>query len=803
MPCPNVLHVVLFFAAVCFASPPGDPSCYAKQSNGEFWEECCDYDCGWTSCSAYASEIGCTVTNKETSYQCAGEGSLSTLSFVDKNAEIDISAYGTTAVSRVVPGTDWCTKSSDCDPFLDSAQRGCCLVAVDYEKHPYKNNNDGIDQTTVLGCTCQQDASWFEYSQPYSGNLGCQTASEADQVNMPLCNCDKDSTFNTFGACVSESGKARFFSQCERSDDEYCQKNFPGGCIKCTMDRLTLRLYASGGAGASKWCWDEPGVLTQSGGCTGGRFTQVLQSRRELSVHVNDYDGCTWQWDECSANTCWRYYDANDEIPGGCDCFADGCSENSPTQSLGFCAIDTCDWRQLAECNGLGFGPPPTCDCVCAEPMTGPGCTLADPNWCDVDGTVPELRRFPSYNAVADMVYCHCKPNHTGQRCERTGCVADTTCAHNGTCLSSAACSNNGECWSSTDGVCLCGERYYGDNCQVILQCTRDNYCNGNGECYEENQKMRCACDYSFGGDRCDLFDQYTCDPTVGASVSTVCQGLAYCMDSQNCGNVEFDDILQQYISSEATLSTCTEHCACSWRSSEQHCSVGSNCVWSNDTCYHQTCREISQSRQPEHVRQQRCAGEDVCYMQDTECVERLFDTDDPDKHVCSVTTHGTCKDSRTQEEFACNSNSTTHHELPMTCFREPDSVEQGNTGWSDFRLVIRGSTRNDFADARLSIREILLFGANGELIGPWYAKGGVVVNNWTVYCNMQHDSEMNMSECWRMFDRDYTATSQLHRNRFDPPANRTAPSDSYSSNSIKSCLDHWSNHTLDACYDN
>ena len=796
-------HALLFFTATVWASQPGDASCYAKQSEGEFWKQCCDYGCGWFSCAAYAEDIGCTLTNKEVSYQCAGEGSVEALSFMNKEAEVDLSAYGASPVSRVVPDTEWCTKSSDCDPFLDSAQRGCCLVAVNYEQHPYKNSYEGMDKTTVVGCTCQQDASWFEYSQPYSGNFGCQTASEADQVNMPLCNCDTDSTFNTFGTCVSENGKSRFFSQCEESNDEYCQQHFPGGCIKCSMDRLTLRLYASGGAGASKWCWDEPSVLSQPHGCAGGRYTQLLKGSRSLSVHVNEYDGCTWQWDGCSTNVCWRYYDSNDEIPGGCDCFSDGCSENSPAQSLGFCAVDTCDWRQKEECNGFGFGPPPTCACVCKEPMTGPGCALADPEWCDADGTVAELRQFPGYNEITGTVYCHCKPGHAGQRCERVGCASDTGCANNGTCLSSAACANSGECWDSVDGVCLCDERHYGDTCEIELRCTRESYCNGNGECYEENQKMLCECDYSFGGDRCELFDEYTCDPTIGASVSTGCQGLAYCMDSQNCQNVEFDPIEQQYVSAEVSVLTCTEHCACSWRTSEHSCEMSTSCVWVEGMCHQQTCRQISLSEQPERVRMRRCQNEPLCEVHGAECVERLYDLNEPDRHVCSITTHGTCKDSRTQQEFVCGSNASSHDNiLPHTCFREPDAVVQTNAGWSDFRLIVRGSTRNELANARLSIREMLLYDEDGDLIGPWYGQDGTTVNNWTVYCNTEQDAEMTASECWRMFDRDYLASKQLQMNRFDPPPNHTAPGDRYSSNSIKECLDHWSQNTLDACYD-
>jgi hypothetical protein len=159
--------------------------------------------------------------------------------------------------------------------------------------------------------------------------------------------------------------------------------------------------------------------------------------------------------------------------------------------------------------------------------------------------------------------------------------------------------------------------------------------------------------------------------------------------------------------------------------------------------------------------------------------------------------------DSRTQEELTCDSNSTSQKQLPSTCFHEPDKIVSENSGWTDFRLLIRGSVQKEFVDARISIREILLYGANGEQIGPLYGQGGVPMNNWTVYCNREHDTNMPSSECWRMFDRDYVPTSQLQMNRFDPPANRTAPSDSYTSNSIKECLDYWSQHTLDSCYDN
>ena len=788
-------HLLVFSTA----GAPGAPSCYGTKSAGEFWRKCCDYNCDIFSCSAYYTDIGCIYTNKVTSYQCAGEDTTSALTFQNKENEPDGSTYGSTPTTRVVPNTDWCTRSSDCDPFIDTATRGCCLVAVDYERHPYKNNYEAIQTRTTLGCVCQQDASWFEYSQPHSGSFGCQTTSEANQVNMPMCNCGEDSVANPFGACVVENGASRFFATCEMSEDEHCFSKYANSCLKCSMDRLTIRLYANGGAGASKWCWQEPDPLQQKNGCSGGRYDDIVRSSRDLATHVLDHDGCTWQWDECSSTSCWRYYDRNDEIPGGCSCFANGCSENIPDSSLGFCALDTCDWKDAAQCNGFDFGPPPSCQCACKEPLDGPGCTLSDTAWCSEEGTVSELYMFPTYNKEADMVFCHCAPGYAGQRCERVGCVSDADCRNEGTCTQSIKCVNNGtECWDINDRTCLCAKHFYGDRCENRVQCTRESYCNGNGECTEDAGELKCSCDYSFGGDRCEIYDYYQCDPTAGPTASTQCQGLAYCMDSENCESVEFDAVSGQYISSLRTFDTCTDWCVCAWRRTQQDCTSLSECVWDNDSCQSSICNELSQIV-AKHVRQRRCETEPLCVYTDEEvCTERIFDAQDPDAHVCQVTQHGTCRDSRTQKEYSCTHNVTGgSHD---TCFQTPDRFMRNNPGWTDFRFVFRGSTRSFSSDADLSIREIMLLDDQNNQIGPWFDAAGSAVNNWTVYCNTPHDQTRPESQCWRMFDRDYIADTQLTTDRFDPGANKTAPSNIYNKQYIRDCLDHYSAYTHVGC---
>ena len=819
-------------ASVVRAQPPGEPTCYGTQSDGEFWETCCDYDCGifaFSSCSSYWSEIGCEYTNKATSYQCAGEDTTTALTFEDKEPEPDAAEYGRGLRARVVPDTDWCLRSSDCDPFLDDSERGCCLVSVDYERHPYKNNYEPIQKRTTLGCVCQQDASWFEYSRPYSGSFGCQTTSEANQVNMPMCDCEADSVSNPFGACVMENGAPRFFATCELSDDEECFSRFANSCLKCGMDRLTVRLYAGGGAGSSKWCWQEPDVLRVTahggGGCS-GRYDEVVRASRGLATHVNVYGGCSWQWDGCSASSCWRYYDPNDQIPGGCSCFSNGCSEGVPDVSLGFCALDTCDWKDPARCGGFGFGSPPRCECMCRAPLDGPGCTLSDPEWCSEEGTVPALRSFPSRDTEADIVFCHCEPGYAGQRCERRGCSGDADCANGGTCLQSAVCRNNGtECWDAQDRTCLCTERFYGAACERSVECTREAYCNGNGECSvdeDDGGRLRCVCDYSFGGDRCEIYGSYLCDPSVGPTASAGCQGQAYCMDSENCEGTEFDPVSGRYVSALQEFETCADRCACGWRSEREGCVAADECEWvqqaqeqqqgaeETGTCRNRACREIDQISTT-HVRRRRCELEPQCVYSEEEddtCAERLFEERNPDTHVCRVTPHGTCKDSRTQEEHSCPpapvASDASGGRSYDTCFETPDRFVRGNTGWTDFRLVFRGATAPSDGGtvASLSVREIMLLDEQDNQIGPWFGADGVAVNNWTVYCNTPHDPSLPESECWRMFDRDYAADTQLGADRFEPSANRTAPSNVYDTQYIKRCLDHWSGLTReDECY--
>ena len=792
---------------------PDTCDCALPQSNGDYWDKCCRYDCGSIWCSW--TGLSCEQRNKETSYQCAGEESLSLLTFQNKDNEPDVERYGSTVSSRVVPDTEWCTRSSDCDPFVDTAQRGCCLVAVDTSRKPLVQDYAWVTERRVLGCVCEQSAAWFEYSSPYSGAHGCQTTLEANQVNMPLCDCAADSTQNNFGACVSESGEPRFFSSCEPSDDPHCDSNYPGGCIKCTMDRLTLRLYMGGGAGSAKWCWAEPDPVQQDTGCAGGRYDELARSTRSLPEHLLNHDGCSWQWDGCSSTSCWRYFDKNDEIPGGCSCFANGCSENNPDSSLGFCSHDSCEWKSAAECNGFGMASPPGCACQCQEPLAGPGCTLSDVDWCSQEGTIASLRNFPSYRAEADIVFCHCKPGFVGQKCERRGCRADDDCLNGGVCALSTECANNGtECWQPTDGLCSCPDTHYGTWCELPWECTRRAYCNGNGECAvsSDGTQLTCDCDYSFGGDRCELAEQYSCDPTVGPEASSDCQGMAYCMDSENCDLSSFDPILQEYVATRHTHQTCERACTCAWREQSVDCALLPECTWSEErgACTRDICTEIAQIASP-YARQRRCEREAVCmYTQDAECVERLFGADRADVHVCTVTEHGTCRDSRTEKEYTCSAgNSTTTtvsaeaDDSEDSCFRVPERVVRDNDGWTDFRLVFRGATREDTGNrAELSIREVLLLDENGASVGPWFAADGEALNNWTVYCNRPHDATVPHSECWRMFDRDYLADTTFPKLQTPPPPNRTAPSAAYGSADIKACLDHWGEYTLDTCYD-
>lgn len=231
--------------------------------------------------------------------------------------------------------------------------------------------------------------------------------------------------------------------------------------------------------------------------------------------------------------------DATVEKVAVCTCTGNFAGDDCSTCADGFELNGlVCEAIVAAEtCEATSCGDNGTCDdatgsivCTCTEGFGGDACDTCAAGYLSAEDTcvrnIPCAEADPcgAYGTCADSdtgVTCGCEAGYDGTRCDE--CIPTHFAAADGQCLereacASDTCNNRGTCTDTTGLIdCACDATYGGDRCEacypgyvelngacVLAQMCQAGTCFGKGTCDDSTGLVACTCEPGYAAPFCD-----------------------------------------------------------------------------------------------------------------------------------------------------------------------------------------------------------------------------------------------------------------------------------------------------------
>ncbi len=543
----------------------GEAACRAVESEGVcFWRIdsliCEDGDCGKCFCDKTCGGCGkgqlCdSDENSNTCGQCLCNTTCS-----DTNCNYNCASVNNAADCDDWPGCSWvngsCKRTAymECDPDLNSASCGFCVVDSDCSLHPCEEGE--ICNPTTGMCECDTTcgggckAGFICDSTPSSPTCGqCHCDENCGGETPPSGQkCDDNTNSATCGlftcdlTCGSPCGAHTYCDEDEDSPtcgqcvcDTTCNHTTPNIGMKCddntnsaTCGQIICGAACNGGCLAGQICNEALGTCGQcvcdttcGGSCPTGQTCDSDTGSATCGQCVCD---------TTCGGSCPAHYNCNSDITsptcGQCECdtnctgqdigIGKKCDDNPSSPTCGQVICDTtCNGGCASGQKCISEPANPKCgQCECDTTCGGVTPAAGSGLKCDKDTNSPTCGQLvcdTTCGGAAPGTGMKCDTSTTSPTCGQIVC--DTECGNR--CTGEKVCDSSAT--SATCGTCICGDEC-GGPCPVGQTCNP-----ALGDCGQ------CVCDTTCGGGECPTgqkCDDNSNSPTCGACICDItCHG--------------------------------------------------------------------------------------------------------------------------------------------------------------------------------------------------------------------------------------------------------------------------------------